>query len=293
MDTTALWAHPESIEKAPVTFINKRGKEVPRKKKVNGKMEIVYGTYTTCKYGKGDLVKEDDVISHMGSHKEATIEVEQEYLADLDKTLTICKDVQATVNTIYKARTQGVFNITYPKLVRWIQMFEATHTKKEKHALRWRNTHKDAIDRIYLEHGDDVGALPTEVEDSTTMSDNQLWTLRKMTYFAKALRNKVHITGNKKVNGVQYSFPSRTWFTDKAVYTMFKNMLTGEKKGNIEFSNDEEREYWNDMCEIRETHHKIQYRLFLQKSIEATRQQTCIQELATITCEEVSETVYD
>ena len=287
MDTTPLWAHPESVERFPVLYINKKGKEVPRRRKINGKMEIVYTTHPTCEYSKGDLVKDDDVVSHIGSHKESSVEVETEMLAWADKKLETVLALTAQIRAIERAKTQDVFNITYPALVKQVEEIKTKLSKQEKEVLRWRHGNKDAIDAIYRDYSDDAGALPTdEVEDSTTMTRNRLWTLRKMTYLAKGLRANAHITEHKTVNGTQYSFPSTTVFNAQGVYTMFKNLLTGKDKEKVEFSNDEERSYWNELCEVNLTHRTIQYKTFLKEMVKATRNVATIEELATITCEE-------
>ena len=249
MDTTPLWAHPD---------------------------------YSTCEYNKGDIVKDDDVVSHVGSHKESTVEVETEMMSWADEKLETVLALTAQIKAIERAKTQDVFNITYPALVKQVEEIKTNLSKQEKEVLRWRHGKKDAIDAIYRDHSDDAGALPTDIEDVTTMTDNQLWTLRKMTYLAKGINSKSKITERKDLKG-HFEYPIKTKFNAKGIYTMFKGVVTSDR---VEFTNDEEREYWNGLCEIRETHRAIQYEKFLKEMVKATRNVATIEELSTITCEE-------
>jgi hypothetical protein len=287
MDSVPSWEHPDNVEKIAITFINKKGKEVQKKKKIKGRMEVQYEVENMCTcYSKGHIVDDDDVVSMYGNHKHLEMKDTFKLFWKMKKTHRMWKAAHELVELAKKFKeTKRIKDITVPMA----ESYLSSLTKIDKKNANWFVKNKDILQDIYSKHSDDAGALPTEVEDSTTMSANQLYTLRKMTYLAKGLNSKSHITERKDLKTGHYEYPGKTRFNEKAVYTMFRNLIS---EGRVEFSNDEERSYWNELCQINQTHQAIQYKKFNDAVRKAAKNNSSIEELSTITCEEVCEFNY-
>jgi hypothetical protein len=125
----------------------------------------------SCEYQVGEIVKDEDVVSHTGFTKQIDVSVNFKLFWKMKKTHKLWKSAHELVTLANKFKeTRRVKNITVPMA----ESYLSSLTKLDKKNANWFVKNKDAIKAIYELHADDVGEMPTDVEDATTMSVNQL-----------------------------------------------------------------------------------------------------------------------